>query len=322
MFKSIAFSNKAAHLFWLISGIILCQLLTFHPANGQITLHSDTGRIRNDLVRITKTDRPRNYQNLNALNYVADYIFNELRQGCDTVYFQEYQVNGSTYKNVIGKKGKNKPGKIIIGAHYDAAGNQEGADDNASGVSGLLELSRLISNEDLKYQIEFVAYTLEEPPFFRTDNMGSHIHARSLSDKQEQITGMICLEMIGYFSDEKNSQDYPISALKLLYGTKGNFITVVQKTENGAFGPTFSRIMKKQKRIRTISFKGSDVAGIDFSDHLNYWRYNYPAVMITNTAFFRNKNYHKSTDKLETLDLYRMALVIDEVFLAIKVFNL
>ena len=281
--------------------------------------YSDTLRIENDLRVITKTEKPRNHRNIHTLNYVADYIFKEFSENCDTVYFQKYLVNGLEYKNVIGVIGSDKKEKVILGAHYDVAGNQEGADDNASGVVGLLELSRMISKENLDCQIEFVAYTLEEPPYFRTDNMGSYIHAKSLYDKNVEIKGMICLEMIGYFNDNKNSQDYPIGFLKLFYGKRGDYITVVQKFGNGKFGRQVKRKMKKQNLIETKSFKApAHLPGIDFSDHLNYWRYNYSAVMITNTAFYRNKNYHEPTDKMETLDIKRMGLVIDEIFLTIK----
>lgn len=299
----------------------LLYLISFNACSIEknITKQADTARIENDLRVITKTDEARNHENIETLNYVADYIFQEFAKNCDTVYYQEFEVDGLEYKNVIGIIGKDKTDKIVVGAHYDVAGDQEGADDNASGVVGLLELSRLISKDEIDYQIELVAYTLEEPPYFRTDNMGSHIHAKSLYDNNVEIKGMICLEMIGYYNDSANSQEYPVGFLKLFYGNKGDFITVVQKFGNGKFGRQIKRGMKKQNLISTKSFKGpAKIPGLDYSDHLNYWRYDYSAVMITNTAFYRNKNYHKTTDTMETLDLQRMGWVIDEVYLAIK----
>ncbi len=227
-------------------------------------------------------------------------------------------MDGLEYKNVIGIKGVDKQEKIVIGAHYDVAGNQEGADDNASGVVGLLELSRLMAEEDLEYQIEFVAYTLEEPPYFGTDNMGSHVHAKSLHDRGADVKGMVCLEMIGYFNDNENSQDYPVGFLEFFYGNKGDYITVVQRFGNGRFGRQFNKGMKRQKRVKTKSFKGpTKLPGVGFSDHRNSWRYDYSAVMVTNTAFYRNKNYHQVTDRMETLDLKRMGLVIDQVFVTL-----
>jgi hypothetical protein len=287
--------------------------------NSNHKYFSDTSRIENDLRKITKTNKSRNYQNIEILNLVADYIFNEFSKNCDSVYFQKFYVNGIEYKNVIGSIGTEKSERIIIGAHYDDAGNQEGADDNASGIVGVLELSRLLSKEQLNQRIDFVAYSLEEPPFFRTENMGSNIHAKSLFDNEIDVNGMICLEMIGYFSDKPNSQNYPVGFLKLFYGNKGDFITVVQKFCNGKFGRQIKRLMKNEGTIKTKSFRGpSFLPGIDLSDHQNYWKYGYSAVMITNTAFYRNKNYHEQTDKMETLDLKRMALVIDEIYLSVK----
>lgn len=284
--------------------------------NNQI---SDTVILRHHLQQITKTAHSRNHQNISTLNSVAKYIYDEFSKYCDTIYYQTYTVNGTEYKNVVGLIGQLNSDKIVIGAHYDVAGEQEGADDNASGVVGLLELARLLSVENLKYRIELVAYTLEEPPYFRTEQMGSYIHAESLSRKGEGIKGMICLEMIGYFSDVPGSQDYPVGLLSLFYGNKGNYITVVQKFGNGRFGREIKRRMKSQNIIRTKSLKApARLEGIDFSDHLNYWKFGYRAVMITNTAFYRNKNYHHSTDRMETLDLNRMSQVIDEVFLSVK----
>jgi hypothetical protein len=299
--------------------IILSFLHYACSIKGESKQYSDTVRIVKDLETITKTQNSRNYLNIETLNFVAQYIYDQLAISCDTVYFQRYIVNGIEYKNVVGIIGSKKPDRIVIGAHYDVAGDQEGADDNASGVAGLLELARLISKDSLKNRIDLVAFTLEEPPFFRTEQMGSFIHAKSLFDNGENIRGMICLEMIGYFSDNKNSQEYPIGFLRLFYGNKGDYITVVQKFGNGRFGRQVKRKMKNLNFISTKSFKSfKALPGVDFSDHLNYWKFDYSAVMITNTAFYRNKNYHKVSDQLKTLDISKMSQVIDEVYLTIK----
>lgn len=132
---------------------------------------------------ITKRELPRNYKNIQTLNDVASYIKSELVKVCDSTTYQNFDVNDVTYKNVIGSLGTQHKERIIIGAHYDVCGNSEGADDNASGVVGLLELAKKLSKEKLKYRIDFVAYSLEEPPFFRTEQMGSYIHAKDLFKK-------------------------------------------------------------------------------------------------------------------------------------------
>lgn len=279
---------------------------------------SDTNIIKSHLTAITKTEGFRNYKNLEELNRTADYIHQVFREYTDSASVQEYTVNGKLYKNLIASFGTGNKERVIVGAHYDVCGNQEGADDNASGVVALLELARLLKDQELDYRIDLVAYTLEEPPFFKTENMGSYIHAKSLFEKDIEVKGMLSVEMIGYFSDEENSQSYPLKALSLFYGNKGDFITLVRKFGPGKFARRFTRKFKSVNTMRTKKFTGPKaLPGIDFSDHLNYWKFGYSALMITDTSFYRNKNYHQSTDKMETLDLSRMAGVIDGIFMSL-----
>ena len=289
---------------------------------GNLELHaqSDDSRIAiQHLKTITKTDGYRNYKNVSLLNQTAEYIFSVFSQYSDTVFYQPYQANGATYKNVICRLGSahDKP-LVVIGAHYDVCGDQEGADDNASGVVGLLELARLLSREKLNYPVELVAYTLEEPPFFRTEHMGSYIHAKSLKDAGTPVHGMVALEMIGYFDDRAKSQSYPLKVMKVAYGRKGNFILLVRKTGDGAFAKKFSSRFKGLATIDTKKLKvPSKMEGIDFSDHLNYWKFGYDALMITNSAFYRNYNYHQTSDTMETLDIPKMIKVINSTASAI-----
>ncbi|PHR47038.1 MAG: peptidase M28 [Fluviicola sp.] len=280
--------------------------------------NSDTLSIKDHLNKIINTEKPRNHRNIESLNYVADYIFNEFNRYADTVYYQPYMVGNKEYKNVICVFGKKNAKTVVVGAHYDVCGDQDGADDNASGVVGLLELAKLLKGEKLKHRIEIVAYTLEEPPYFRTENMGSYIHAKSLYENGADVYGMFCLEMIGYYDDSKKSQDYPLGILSLFYGNRGNYITLVNKFSKGKFSRKFNKRFKRQKLIRTKKFTApAKLPGIDFSDHLNYWAFDFSALMITDTAFYRNKNYHQTTDTIETLDLLRMSKVIDSVFHAL-----
>ena len=276
---------------------------------------SDTALIKSHLTTITKTGQFRNYRNIEQLNKTADYIQSVFSQYSDSISLQEYAVNGQIYKNVICSFGTENKKRIIVGAHYDVCSNQEGADDNATGVVGLLELARLLKGQKLNQRIDLVAYTLEEPPFFRTENMGSYVHAKSLFDNKTEVYGMISLEMIGYFSDKKKSQSYPTKILSLFYGNKGNFITLVKKFKAGKFVRKFCSKYKATKAIRTKKFTAPPILpGIDFSDHLNYWKFGFSALMLTDTSFLRNKNYHEPTDTMETLDINSMAKVIDGVF--------
>jgi Zn-dependent M28 family amino/carboxypeptidase len=276
---------------------------------------SDTSHLRRNLELIINTSNPRNYNNVDVLDTVAERIRNEFQQNTDRVSFQNYIVEGKQYKNVIASFGPEGGERIIVGAHYDVCGNQDGADDNASGVAGILELARLLKDKTSTYRIDLVAYTLEEPPYFNSNQMGSYIHAKSLHDANVPIKGMISLEMIGYYSEKENSQDYPIGFMKWIYGNKGNYITIVQKSFCGAFAKKFKELSFKNNSIPTRAFRSpSFFSGISLSDHKNYWRFGYSAVMVTNTAFFRNHNYHEETDKLATLDISKMGQTIDGVY--------
>jgi hypothetical protein len=290
--------------------IVLGFFSVFYYAFSQ----TDTLRLSSHLKKITETSDFRHFMNPHILDQVAEYIKIELENSADSVYYQEFTVNGTVYKNVIASYGMKNTSTIVVGAHYDVCGLQDGADDNGSGTVGLLELGRQLKGKELNYRIDLVAYTLEEPPFFRTENMGSYQHAKMLDKENRIIHGMISLEMIGFFKDEKKTQDYPIGILKLVYGGRGNYITLVNKFGKGKFAKRFTKKFKKGASIRTKRFNGPKVLpGVDFSDHLNYWKFGYSALMITDTAFYRNKNYHQQTDTIETIDFKRMADVLDTV---------
>ena len=227
-------------------------------------------------------------------------------------------ADGRRYRNIIASFGPPDAERLIVGAHYDVCGDQPGADDNASAVAGLLETARLLhlNHPALRYRIDFVAYPNEEPPYFATEHMGSAVHAKALHAARTKVRAMLCYEMIGYFSDQPNSQSFPNEALAKLYPGTGNFIVVVGKTGQEAFTQRVQQLMKLHagtldvQRINLPQEMG--LAGL--SDHRNYWRYGYDAVMINDTSFLRNPNYHQKTDTIDTLDFVRMAQVVDGVY--------
>ncbi|WP_246289637.1 M28 family peptidase [Hymenobacter terrestris] len=290
--------------------LILLLLLTV-PALAQTP--ADTARLRRHLVALTTTTQPRNYQHLASLNQAADYITAELAAAGGRPTAQAYEVQGQTYHNVLASFGPETGARLIIGAHYDVCGEQPGADDNGTGVAALLELARLLGQQPaLPYRIDLVAYTLEEPPFFRTPQMGSYVHAKSLHEAGVPVRGMVALEMLGYYDDRKGSQHYPFGPLKWVYGSRGNYVTVAQKFGNGRFGRMFARRYKTAAALPVKRFKAPAwLPGIDFSDHLNYWHFGYSAVLLTDTAFYRNKSYHQPTDTLARLDMHRLALAVN-----------
>ncbi|WNO09531.1 M28 family peptidase [Teredinibacter sp. KSP-S5-2] len=279
----------------------------------------DLEKLKEHVLHLSTTFVPRNSSNLEDLNSASEYIKNKLSETTKNVTYQEYNVGDRRYRNVIASFGPETEEVTIVGAHYDAYSELPGADDNASGVAGLIELGRLLNTVELKQQVLLVAYTLEEPPYFASENMGSFVHASSLEGKKVRI--MISLEMIGYFSDKPDSQDFPISLLSLVYPNQGNFIAIVDKFKtNDAVGLKSS--INKYTDLPAYSINAPiNIVGIDFSDHRNYWHFGYPAVMVTDTSFYRNKAYHTEHDTYDRLNYKLMAKVVFGVFKYVQEIN-
>ncbi len=194
-----------------------------------------------------------------------------------------------------------------------------GADDNASGIAGMLELARLVNENPAFHNVNFVAFALEEPPFFRTRNMGSYVFAESLYNKGIKVKGMVSLEMIGYYSDKKGSQFYPLPIFRWIYPNVGNYIAFVGNLRSGSFTRRFKKIFKNCSSMPCESLNSvSIIPGIDFSDHLSFWHFDYPAFMITDTAFYRNPNYHNLGDTSETLDYEKTAELVLGIYKTIE----
>lgn len=265
---------------------------------------------------------PRSNQNLEAVNAAADYIKHEFNMIGHKVTEQVFEADGNEYRNLIVQIGSKDPKAevLVVGAHYDVCGDHNpGADDNASAVAGLLELSKMLKegNLDLKdKRIELVAYANEEPPYFGTDKMGSYKHAEKLYNDQTNVKGMLALEMIGYFNDEPESQNFPFKWLmNKIYPSVGNFIAIVGNWSSRNLVRGTRNSIKANAQIDSCGMYAPlwMVPGSDFSDHRNYWKFGYPAAMVTDTAFFRNPNYHKSSDTLDTLNFDKMAEVVKGV---------
>ncbi len=320
--KTNYFKKTIKYILIILLVFIGILFLQNYPASSEaknLVRLSDTSAIRKNLEAIINTPKKRNFNNAEILDSTANFIKSQFLKYTNRVSLQTFEARNKSYSNIIASFGPEAGERIIVGAHYDVCGEQDGADDNASGTVGVLELARLLSNAELKYRIDLVTFTLEEPPFFRTEKMGSYIHAKWLYDAKIPVKGMIDLEMIGYYSDEENSQDYPLGIMKWFYGDKGNYITIVQNSIDGAFSKTYKKIAFENNSILTKSFKApSFFGGIDLSDHRNYWKFGYSAVMITNTSFYRNTNYHKKGDVLSNLNIPNIGLVVDGIFRVLK----
>lgn len=303
----------------IVAGLLALWWVLARPMIGQRVLPRmpdkvDTSTLRERVEILSQRFVPRDSDHPEILIEASEYISSEFRSTGARVGYQEFEVAYKRYRNVIAEYGPETSDVVVIGAHYDTAGDQPGADDNASGVAGLLELGRLLSRARLQSKVVLAAYVLEEPPHFRTGAMGSAAHARSLRERGISVKLMISLEMIGYFSDQENSQDFPLPMLKLFYPSRGNFILVVDRLFSNR-AQELKKWMSAASDLPVYSINApAIIPGVDFSDHLNFWNNGYPAVMVTDTSFYRNDAYHTRRDTADRLDYQKMAQVVLGVY--------
>jgi Zn-dependent M28 family amino/carboxypeptidase len=264
---------------------------------------------------LTQIHPARNYANVASLDKVAKFLGDELKSIGLDVYEQEYSVGKRIYKNVVASLNTKNPKRVVVGAHYDVCGNIEGADDNASAVAGVVETAKKLYKvkNKLSFRVDFVLFTLEEPPYFNTKDMGSYRYAQYLKSIGADVIGMINYEMIGYFTDEPNSQNYPIDIMKSIYPDRGNFIAMVSNESSQNFLNLLD-FKSQKKQIESVEIiLPPSLEPMTASDHLSFWGFGFDAIMITDTAHFRNPNYHTKNDTLETLDIQKMGYVVDLV---------
>ncbi|MDW8459345.1 MAG: M28 family peptidase [Verrucomicrobiota bacterium] len=306
----------------IAAGLFLLWLFLAQPTWQRAPRSSqqvDPGRLRAHVEFLSSACHPRSWRHVQNLAAAADYIESTFESIGLPVIRQAVVVGGVSYKNIIAKHRPDSGPRLVVGAHYDSWEDTPGADDNASGVAVLLEVARLTAQNRATTHVEFVAYTLEEPPFFRTDQMGSVVHAAALETDRIPTRGAIVLEMVGYFLDEPGSQLFPLPLLRLFYPSRGNFIAVVGHWTHGTWVKAVKSRMRGATDLPVYSIRApSWIPGIDMSDHRSYWPHGIPAVMITDTAFYRNFAYHTRQDTAERLDYSKMADVARAVFSVIQ----
>ncbi len=258
------------------------------------------------------------------LEKTAQYIESNLSALGYKLSAQKFKGPAGDVRNIeVEIAGKTHPDQIIlVGAHYDAVHGAQGANDNGSGSAAILELARLLKNFQPEKTIRFVWFVNEEPPYFKTEQMGSRVYAHEVVKRNENIVAMLSIETIGYYSDKANSQHYPFP-FDLIYPSTGNFIAFV--------GNLASRDLMHQslKTFRdTTKFPSEGVAapgsipGIDWSDHWAFWEANYPALMITDTAPFRYPFYHTNEDTPDKIDYEKTARVVYGLLQVIQVLSM
>jgi len=268
----------------------------------------------------------RNFPSRNGLHRTnllgaADFIEKEfLSIGCN-VKSQAYETHGGTVRNLtIEQPGQDRTRPcIVIGAHYDSVLGTPGADDNASGVAGLIELVRLLKNYSNRRTICFAAFAHEEPPYFLTPWMGSRQYAKSLKRAGTNVQVMFSLEMIGYAGDTFE-QSYPFPFLRQLgrYPKHGNYIGLVGNLRTRRITKIVLNAMRGECNIGIESLTAPGfLPPLFLSDHAAFWKAGYPAIMVTDTAFLRNSHYHRASDTDDTLNYIFLAEVVKGMFHAV-----
>jgi Zn-dependent M28 family amino/carboxypeptidase len=253
----------------------------------------------------------RNTNRYAQLNAAADFIEASLAHAGLTPRRDSYDLRGRACHNIEVEIRGTRPEILVVGAHYDSVFGSPGANDNGSGVAGLLALARRFAGKPCGQTLRFVAFVNEEPPYFQTEEMGSLVYARRCKDRGDRISAMISLETIGYFSDKPKSQKYPAAGLGFFYPSTGNFIGFVGNTRSRAL---LRSAVAAFKSTRKLPCEGAAlpavVAGVGWSDQWAFWQCDYPGIMVTDTAPFRYPHYHSAGDTPEKLDYDRFALVV------------
>ena len=280
-------------------------------------------QLRDHLTMLTLTIGERSVRMPENLDKSAGYIQAQFENYGLNVQRQGYRYKGMQVSNVVARlhPSANPTAHYVLGAHYDSVAGTVGADDNASAVAVLLETARTMQTLTVKdgndLKITFVAFTLEEPPAFGTRFMGSRVFAAQARKQGLGIDGMICLEMVGYTCREPGCQRYPFPLQFLGYPKEGTYIGIVGNVNS----LPFSRRLRKSFQCNpnlpvvslTVPFNGWIMPAVRLSDHASFWSQGYRAVMLTDSAFFRNPNYHLSSDTMQTLDLDYMAELVNSL---------
>lgn len=285
---------------------------------------ADLAALRSNLQQIIGERSP--LSGRNHLAAVEAHVEREFKSYGLRVESDAFSHWGASYRNVIARtvphphhspsgRGKEGEGLIIVGAHLDSVEGSPGADDNASGVAVLLEAARILARSRLRAEVLFCAFNLEE-----FNMIGSTHFARKLKAQKAKVKAMISLEMVGFTDKRPDSQKYP-TGLRWFYPNRADFIGIIGNWRSGALVRQCAWHMRRvpQLPVETLTVLGNGflLPQVRLSDHAPFWDLGYPALLVTDTSFFRNPHYHAASDTLQTLDLDFMAKVCQGVVLAV-----
>lgn len=318
MFESASFRGLFIALV-VIAVFLLCWFWMKTPAKTMLRTTPLTeaelalrGELVADVQKLAGEIGERNVGHYAELNAAAEFIEGSFSRAGLQPRRISHDLAGKAYHNIETEIPGASSQVIVIGAHYDSVFGSPGANDNGSGVAALLALARRFAGKPGGQTLRFVAFVNEEPPYFQTEQMGSFVYASRCKARGDQISGMISLETIGYFSDAPRSQKYPAPGLSLFHPTTGNFIGFVGNTGARAFLDRTVGIFRQQTKVPAESAAlPAFVSGVAWSDQWSFWQCGYPAaIMVTDTAPFRYPHYHESTDTPDKLEYDRFALVV------------
>lgn len=309
---------------WVIvlSGLVGCSMpgKSFEgilPAitDGQKKLAAE---LKADVTQLAGKIGHRDTDHPEGLAQGADYIEAELQRAGWKVVRHPYKVGEQTVYNLdVELKGK-EDAIVLVGAHYDSVMGAPGANDNGSGVAGVLARARRMGKDHFKRTLRLVAFVNEEPPYFQTDQMGSLVYAKECKARGEKISAMISLETIGCYSDAPKSQRYP-APFNLFYPTEGNFIAFVGNVESADL---VKRVVGKFRQDVQFPSEGAalpgGIEGVGWSDQWSFWKCGYKGIMVTDTAPFRYQWYHTKDDTPDKLDYERTARVVEGLEIVVR----
>jgi len=255
----------------------------------------------------------RNLSRYESLDAAALYIETQLAEAGYDVSRQEFEVTGRTCVNLAAElPGTDRPDEIVVvGGHYDSVAGCPAANDNGTGVAATLALARRMRDHKPARTVRFVFFVNEEPPWFKTPDMGSVVYARACRRRGDNVVAMLSLETIGYYDDRKGSQRYP-PPVGLCYPSEGNFIAFVGNYRSRRL---VRRVVGAFRRHAQFPSQGAAlpaiIAGVGWSDHWAFWRCGFRALMVTDTAPYRYPHYHAGSDTADKLDYRGLALVVE-----------
>jgi hypothetical protein len=296
-----------------------------------IDIQQTSQRIQEHLTQLTVTIGERSVGLPRNLERTAKYIESFYQNLGLSVRREPYKYHDLTVVNIATEItfSSQPKSRFVVGAHYDSVTGTVGADDNASAVAVQLEIARqlkaLVSDEELDLAVKFVSFALEEPPVYGTRYMGSRVYAKKARKENEQIDGMICLEMVGYACYEPGCQGYPFPLQFFGYPKEGNFIGIVGNSKSKSFTKAIFNEFIKNPELPAVKLNvplnGWILPSVRLSDHASFWDQRFKAVMITDSAFYRNPHYHTSLDTMEKLDYRFMAELVESLILFFRSFQ-